>query len=229
MALLLLIAGGLFVGTLRHLHRVDAGFRGGSVLLVSEDGPREGYRGATAAAFYEGLLQRVEQLPGMESASYSLITPLAGGWISHNITVNGQEESHEIYFNSISRGYIVTSSDASRERAKAVFSRSAPAGPPEVPRNAGAIPNRMAVAHAVAPGNPGCPLPRDSPVTRLPAHANRTPTAAPKSESSKPSVINWRTIRPRLAPIASRTAISRCRAAEQAAKMRIVLIIFRFT
>jgi predicted permease len=107
-ALVLLIAGGLFVGTLRNLHRVDAGFRGDGVLLVNEDGAREGYRGATAAAFYEGLLQRVEQLPGVQSASYSLITPLAGGGISHNITVSGQAESHEIYFNSISRGYFKT-------------------------------------------------------------------------------------------------------------------------
>jgi putative ABC transport system permease protein len=107
-ALLLLIAGGLFVGTLRSLHRVDAGFRGNGVLLVNADGAREGYRGASAAAFYEGLLQRVEQSPGVQSASYSLITPLAGGGISHNIAVNGQAESHDIYFNSISRGYFKT-------------------------------------------------------------------------------------------------------------------------
>ena len=44
----------------------------------------------------------------MQSASFSLITPLAGGGISHNIAVNGQAESHEIYFNSISRGYFKT-------------------------------------------------------------------------------------------------------------------------
>ena len=107
-ALLLLIAGLLFVGTLRNLHRVDAGFRGNGVLLVNADGAREGYRGASAAAFYEGLLQRVEQLPGVRSASYSLTTPMAGGGISHNIAVNGQMESHETYFNSISRGYFKT-------------------------------------------------------------------------------------------------------------------------
>jgi predicted permease len=107
-SLLLLIAGGLFVRTLWNLHRVDAGFRGNGVLLVNADGGREGYRGASAAAFYEGLLQQVERLPGVQSASYSLITPLAGGGISHNIAVNGQAESHEIYFNSISHGYFKT-------------------------------------------------------------------------------------------------------------------------
>jgi putative ABC transport system permease protein len=107
-SLLLLIAGGLFGRTLWNLHRVDAGFRGNGVLVVNADGAREGYRGASSAAFYEGLLQQVERLPGVQSASYSLITPLAGGGISHNIAVKGQAESHEIYFNSISRGYFKT-------------------------------------------------------------------------------------------------------------------------
>jgi predicted lysophospholipase L1 biosynthesis ABC-type transport system permease subunit len=80
--LLLLIAGGLFVRTLWNLHRVDAGFRGDGVLVVNADGAREGYLGASSAAFYQGLLQQVERLPGVQSASYSLITPLAGGGIS---------------------------------------------------------------------------------------------------------------------------------------------------
>jgi len=87
---------------------VDAGFRGSGVLVVNVDGAREGYRGRSAAAFYEGLLGQVERLPGVQSASYSLITPLAGGGISHNIAVNGHPESHDIYFNSISRGYFQT-------------------------------------------------------------------------------------------------------------------------
>jgi predicted permease len=107
-ALLLLIAGGLFVRTLANLYGVDSGFRKTGVLVVNADGAREGYRGASIGAFYEGLLQQVELLPGVQSASYSLITPLAGGGISHNIAVNGQVESHEIEFNSISRGYFKT-------------------------------------------------------------------------------------------------------------------------
>lgn len=104
----MLVAGGLFVRTLANLYNVDVGFRKAGVLVVNADGAREGYRGASAGAFYERLLQQVERLPGVQSASYSLITPLAGGGISHNISVNGQAESHEIEFNSISRGYFKT-------------------------------------------------------------------------------------------------------------------------
>jgi predicted permease len=109
LAILLLIGGGLFVQTLRNLHQVAAGFRSDGVLLVNADGAREGYRGARAAAFYEGLLEQVERLPGVQSASYALITPLAGGGISQDIAVNGRRVSQEqIYYNSVSRRYFET-------------------------------------------------------------------------------------------------------------------------
>jgi len=109
LALLLLIGAGLFVETLRNLHRVDAGFRGNGVLLAGADGAREGYRGAGAALFYEGLLQEIERLLGVASASYSMITPLAGGGISQDVFIGGRPVSREqIYFNAISAGYFET-------------------------------------------------------------------------------------------------------------------------
>jgi predicted permease len=37
-----------------------------------------------------------------------MITPLAGGGISHNVAVNGQPETRDTYFNSVSRGYFET-------------------------------------------------------------------------------------------------------------------------
>jgi predicted permease len=109
LSLLLLISAGLFVETLRNLHRVDVGFRGNGVLLGSADGAREGYRGNVAASFYESLLQEIERLPGVQSASYSMITPLASGGISQDVFINGRPVSREeIYFNAISRGYFET-------------------------------------------------------------------------------------------------------------------------
>jgi predicted permease len=50
----------------------------------------------------------VERLSSVRSASYSLITPLAGGGISHNIAVNGDSQTYDTYFNSISRSYFET-------------------------------------------------------------------------------------------------------------------------
>jgi predicted permease len=108
-ALVLLITGGLFMRTLWNLHRVDVGFRGNGVLLANADAGREGYRGASLATFYEGLQQKVERLPGMQSVSYSLITPLAGGGISQEISINGRPVSKEqTHFNWVSRRYLET-------------------------------------------------------------------------------------------------------------------------
>jgi predicted permease len=109
LALLLLISAGLFVETLRNLHRVDSGFRGDGVLLAGADAVREGYRGPAAAAFYDGLLQEIERLPGVQSASYSMITPLQGGGITQDVLIDGRPVSKDqIYFNAISRGYFQT-------------------------------------------------------------------------------------------------------------------------
>jgi predicted permease len=147
LALLLLIAGGLFVRTLANLYGVETGFRQTGVLVVNADGAREGYRGAGVGAFYEGLLQQVERLPGVQSSSYSLITPLAGGGISHNISVNGQAEGHEIEFNSISRGYFKTMGTAvllGRE-----FTACDADGAPRV-----AVVNQAFARRYLAPGSP---------------------------------------------------------------------------
>ena len=109
LALLLLIGGGLFIETLRNLHRVDRGFRSDGVLLVNADGAREGYKGVEAGKFYEGLLGKIERLTGVQSASYSMITPLAGGGISFDVAVNGRPvSSDQTYYNNVSRGYFAT-------------------------------------------------------------------------------------------------------------------------
>jgi predicted permease len=131
LALLLLIGAGLFVNTLRNLHRVDAGFQRNGVLLVDADGSPAGYSGARAAAFYETVLRLVEQLPGVKSASFSRITPLARGAISQQIAVAGQPGiQQEILFNPVSRRYFETMATAvllGRE-----FTRRDDAGAPPV-------------------------------------------------------------------------------------------------
>jgi len=108
-ALLLLIGAGLFVSTLRNLHRADAGFQGDGVLLLRADAARAGYGGARRVAFYESLLDQTEQLPGVTSASFALTTPLAGGGISQPVAVERQPViPQEIHFNAVSRRYFET-------------------------------------------------------------------------------------------------------------------------
>jgi predicted permease len=76
LSLLLLIGAGLFIGTLENLKKLDLGFNAENVLLLSLDPSLNGYRDGQVTAFYAQLLQRVEALPGVETAS------LASGGLS---------------------------------------------------------------------------------------------------------------------------------------------------
>ena len=148
LALLLLIGAGLFTGTLRNLDRLDAGFHGNGVLLVDANGSREGYRGSRAKEFYERTLDKVEALPGVRSASFALITPLAGGGISQAVAVEKQPViQQEIHFNAISRRYFETlATPVLRGRE---FSRQDDAGAPAV-----AVVNQRFARQFLPPGDP---------------------------------------------------------------------------
>ena len=100
-----------------------------------------------------------------------------------------------------------------------------------VARSAGAVPKRIAVsnesatvkARTCASGRRSSAIgadPRETSRTRdlLPHWERRRPRLPPSADKSTDSVSNCRTKRPRPAPIASRTAISRCRADARASK-----------
>src|SRR6185295_16040828 len=72
LSLLLVIGAGLFVRTLSNLRNLDPGFRREGVLFAIVDGQRAGYRGPALATFYQELVERIEQLPGVASASLSV-------------------------------------------------------------------------------------------------------------------------------------------------------------
>ena len=77
LSLVLLIGAGLFTRTLQNLQNLDPGFRREGILLTNLDGKREGYRDARLDEFYKRLLEEVQQVPGVISASLSDHTPLS--------------------------------------------------------------------------------------------------------------------------------------------------------
>lgn len=87
---LLIIGAGLFVRTLRNLHAVDAGIRKDHVLLVSIRPGVAGYQGAGALAIYRNLYSRFSGLPGVQSVTLSMDTPLGGLSYGTGITVPGR-------------------------------------------------------------------------------------------------------------------------------------------
>jgi predicted permease len=79
-SLLLLVGAGLFVGTLRNLRHLDAGFRHEGVLIVEMNRTGTGRR---------SLLDRIGRLPGVVSASFSNNTVLSGGSITSVASLPG--------------------------------------------------------------------------------------------------------------------------------------------
>jgi predicted permease len=88
-ALLLLVAAGLFVRTLSNLHSISLGFNRDSVLLFELNAPQAGYPEARAAAFYEDLQRRLRDVPGVRDATLSHASLVRAGR-GHPVTVDGQ-------------------------------------------------------------------------------------------------------------------------------------------
>jgi len=88
MSLVLLIGAGLYVRTLRNLTRMDLGFNRENLLLFSV-GPGEiGYKGERLANLYQQLLERIEAIPGVRSATASAGV-MIGGSSTNSLCVPG--------------------------------------------------------------------------------------------------------------------------------------------
>jgi putative ABC transport system permease protein len=91
----LLSAAGLFIGHLSNLEHMDLGFRRDHVLLITLDPVRSGYGDEQLSRAYQGLLARLEKIPGVRSATISTPGPLSGAGADRFVTVEGHPERPE--------------------------------------------------------------------------------------------------------------------------------------
>lgn len=89
LSVLLLAGAGLLVRTLHSLRSIDPRMRTENVLLVSLDPALNGYTEAAAKSFYEQLLQRLETLPGVESATVARTVPFSNSGVSFGPVFGG--------------------------------------------------------------------------------------------------------------------------------------------
>ena len=75
----LLLAAGLFVGTLRNLLNADLGFRAEGVLLVGVNVQQAANELLKREGLFNEILGRLRSLAGVTAASSSYFTPIAGG------------------------------------------------------------------------------------------------------------------------------------------------------
>ena len=79
LAMVLVVGAGLLIKSFARLRQVDPGFRPSQVLTFSLTLPESGYpERAQVASFFGLLLERLEQLPGVQAAGAVAFVPLSG-------------------------------------------------------------------------------------------------------------------------------------------------------
>ncbi len=92
-SLVLLVAAGLFVRSAMNAASIDLGFDPSRVLNASVDVAQQGYDEARGRVFFDELLQRAHQLPGVESASLAYSVPLGYYNVAAYLEIEGQPPS----------------------------------------------------------------------------------------------------------------------------------------
>src|SRR2546425_1270365 len=113
LSLVMIISAGLLVRTLDNLETLDPGFSRHSVLLFGLDPTKAGYKGERAAQLGQEVLERIQQVPGVRSESFSFLTPISGGgWDNYEKFVEGYTpypgEDMDVYINAVSPRFFET-------------------------------------------------------------------------------------------------------------------------
>ena len=112
LSLLLLIGAGLLIRSLYNLRSIDPGFRPAQVYVFDLAHNPSNREPAAMALVAHQALERVRQIPGIESSSLSGLLLFSPSDISAPLKIQGytpsQDEAVSARFNSVSSGYIET-------------------------------------------------------------------------------------------------------------------------
>jgi predicted permease len=114
LTVLLLFGAALFGRSLLQILGQNAGVDRDAVLVVSTDAEAAGYEGDHLATFHQQLLQRIQAIPGAESASLSRYPPISdedGAW-TQSVAIDGapvtRDAARVVYFNVVTPGFFGT-------------------------------------------------------------------------------------------------------------------------
>jgi predicted permease len=120
LSLLLLIAAGLFVRSLQSARAIDPGFEAGKLVSAPLSVNLLRYTRLQGREFYRQVVERVEHVPGVESASVARVAVLGGTGRVLSIHVEGRGATHE---QVMSEGSQVVTSDRTVVNANVVGPR----------------------------------------------------------------------------------------------------------
>jgi len=112
LSLVLLVATGLFLGTLRNLQALDPGFTRHNVLIITADVEQAAIPAAMRANTFREILDRLRALPGVAAAASAVLTPIGPeGWAQmvrpEGLTSKSAKDTL-LFLNRVSPGYFAT-------------------------------------------------------------------------------------------------------------------------
>ena len=110
LCVLLLIASGLFLSTLRNLMTQETGYGHHDVLIVQAEAERTELLPDARGALYQDILGRLRGLPGVRSAASLNVTPISGSSWQMPVTVpqDGEPRQLHTWFNRVSEDFFAT-------------------------------------------------------------------------------------------------------------------------
>jgi predicted permease len=113
LSFILLVGAGLLLQSLQRVRTASPGFSTHDVLFTAVDLVSAGYDAQRAKGFQDELINRVQALPGVESATFARVTPLGyGTYSSTPIVADGYQpppdEQPTAQYNEVGPNYFVT-------------------------------------------------------------------------------------------------------------------------
>jgi putative ABC transport system permease protein len=110
LSVILLTGSGLFIRSLQNARTIDPGFKVEGALLATLDPGLLRYSKEQGQEFFRQAVERVEALPGVESASLMDFVPLGLRFAQHDVYVEGQNGPRKVSpgFNIVSPRYFQT-------------------------------------------------------------------------------------------------------------------------
>lgn len=110
MSLVLLFGAMLFTRTLRNLTTVQAGFQQTGILIADLDFSALNVPKVDRLEYKRQILERIRELPGVDSAAHAAVVPVSGNGINDDIWMTGGDKSKRktSWFNYVSSDYFKT-------------------------------------------------------------------------------------------------------------------------
>ncbi len=108
LSLVLVVGALLFVRSFRNLITVDAGFRQEHLFAATIDLRRTGMSDERMRTAFDGLLEKLRLVPGIEGAAQVRNVPIGSSFSNRSIVVDGVSRTENVNYNSISDRYFST-------------------------------------------------------------------------------------------------------------------------